>query len=92
MGGALYGQFVEVFVHGLHHPLGQRMNALTVGDRAFDDSVVDVSDVAHKSDLVATGLEPALHHVKRDVGTGMANVTKVIHRNAANIQAHMARL
>ena len=90
--GALDAQGVGVLVQRLDHAVGQGADGLAVFQSPADDLVVDVGDVAHVADAQATGLEPALNHVKGDHRTGVAEVAEVVHRHAADIHAHVARL
>ena len=89
--GALDAQRVGILVQRVDHAVGQATDGLAIGDGALDDLVVNVGDVAHISNTQATGLEPALYHVKRNHRARMAEVAQVIHRHAAHIHAHMAR-
>ena len=89
---ALDAQCVGVLVQRVDHAVGQVADGFAVFQRALDDLVVDVGDVADISDTQATGLEPALHHVKGNHRAGMAQVAQVIHRHATHVHAHMARL
>ena len=89
--GRLDTQRANVLVHGGDHLVGQRADGDAALDSAFDDLVINVSDVAHISDLVATGPEPALHHVKGHHHAGVADVAEVVNRHAADVHADMAR-
>ena len=50
-----------------------------------EDRVVDVGDVAHAARLVAEVAEPALEHVVGDVDRGVAEVGRVVRRDAARV-------
>ena len=92
MRGALNAKCIGISVQRLHHALGQRANGFPVVQRTAYDFVVNVGDIAYIGDLVAAGLEPALHHVERQHGTRMTQVTIVIHRHTADVHAHVAGL
>ena len=89
-GGALNTQGVGVLVQGIDHAIGQAANGFAVFHGALDDLVVNVRDVAHIGDAIAACAQPALHHVKGDHGTSMAQVAQVINRHAADIHADMS--
>ena len=65
-------------------------DALLVG--ALDDLVVHVGEVLHERHLVAAVLQIAAQHVEHDDRARVADVDVVIHRRAAGIHAHFARL
>ena len=88
--GALNPKGVSVLVQRIDHAIGQAADGFAVFKGTFDDLVVDIGHVAHISNLVATGLEPALHHVKGDHRAGMAQMAQVIDRHATDVHAHMA--
>ena len=90
VGGALYAQRVGILVQGIDHAVGQTADGFAVVHGALDDFVVDVGDVAHVGHAVAAGAQPALHHIKRHHGAGMAQVAQVVHGHAADVHAHMA--
>ena len=52
------------------------------------DGVVDVGDVAHHPHLVAELLEPAGEDVVGQVGRGVAEVGRVVRRDAAHVHPH----
>ena len=57
------------------------------------DGVVDVGDVAHEPHGVAEILEPADQQVVVDVGVGVAQMGRVVGRDAADVDRdHLARL
>ena len=89
--GPLDAQGIGILVQGIDHALGQRAQGLAVIHCALDDLVVNVGDVAHVFDLVATDFEPALNHIKRHHRSGMAQVAQVVHGHAANVHAHHTR-
>ena len=80
-----------VLVHGGDEAAGQAGERLAVLDSTTDDLVVDVGDVAHVGDLVATRTQPALHHVEGHQHPRMADVAVVIDRHATDIQPHPPR-
>ena len=88
---AFDAQGVSVHMQRLNHAIGQCPNGFAVFRGTSDDFVVNVGDVAHISDCEARLLEPALHHIESHHGTRMAHVTKVVHRHATHIHAHMTR-
>jgi len=92
VGRALDAQRVGVLVQGLDHARGQAADGFAVVQRAGNDLVVDVGDVAHVGHAVAAGLEPALHHVESQHGARVPEVAQVINRHAADVEAHMAGL
>ena len=83
---------VGVFVGGLNHSLGKRANRFAVFNRSTNNLVVDIGDVANIGDPIPKSLKPATHHVKDNQHTRMANMAKVIHSKATDIQANMPRL
>ena len=88
--GPGYAQGVGVLMQGGDHAFGQGTDGLAVVQRALDDLVVDVGDVAHIGHAQTAGLEPALHHVEGDHGARMAQVAEVVDRHAADVHAGMA--
>ena len=89
---ALYAKGIGILVQRLDHAVGQGADGLTVFHGTADDLVVNVGDIAYVAHLQATGLEPALHHIKGHHGTGVAEVAQVVHSHATHIHAHMAGL
>ena len=65
-------------------------DALLVG--ALDDLVVHVGEVLHERHLVAAVLQIAAQHVEHDDRARVADVDVVIHRRAAGVHTHFARL
>ncbi len=90
--GAFDAQGVEVAVHLGDHAVRQLPNGLAVLDRAADDLVLDIGDIAHEGDPVSAALQPALRHVEGHGRTRMTDVAQVVHRDAAHVHAHAARL
>ena len=64
--------------------------ALLVG--TLDDLVVHVGEVLHERHLVAAVLQIAAQHVEHDDRARVADVDVVIHRRAAGVHTHFARL
>ena len=66
-----------------------RLGELEVGHAELaglrQDRVVDVGDVAHHAHLVAELLEPADEEVVGEVGRGVAEVGRVVRRDAADV-------
>ena len=83
---------VGILVQGGDHLLGERPDRDAALERALDDLVVDVGDVAHVGDAIAERLQPALHHVERHHEPRVAHVAEVVDRDAADVQADVARL
>ena len=88
-GGGLNAQQADVLVHRGHHLVGELADGDAPLQRALDDLVVDVGDVAHVGNAVAAAFQPALHHVERHHHAGMANMAQVINGHAAHVHAHM---
>ena len=61
-------------------------------ERALDDLVVDVGDVAHVGDAVADAPQPALDDVERHHEARVAHVAVVVDGDAADVHADVARL
>ncbi len=91
-GRGLDAQPADVLVHGGDHLVGQLADGDAALDRAADDLVVDVGDVAHVGHAQTAAPEPALHHVEGHHHPGMADVAQVVDRHAAHVHAHMAGL
>ena len=87
VGRTLDPQRIGVLMERIDHAIGQGTNAFAVFHGTPDDLVVDVGDVAYIVDGIAAGPEPALHHVERDHGTRMAQMTEVVDGHAANVHA-----
>ena len=83
---------VVVLVHVLREAAGELLHALAVLVRAGDDLVVDVRDVAHERDLVATVHEIAAHDVEGRLRARMPDMAVVVDGIAAQIHAHDAGL
>ncbi len=90
--GALHAERVGIFVHGGDEAVGERADGLAVLDRALDDLVVDVGDVAHVGHVIPRRAQPALHHVEHHHHPRMPDVTVVVHRHPAHVHAHAAGL
>lgn len=81
-----------VLVHGLDHATGQIGIDLAVLVSAAQNLVVDIGDIAHVVHIVTALPQIAGDHIKGHQHPGMAQVTVVIHRHAAHVHAHFARL
>ena len=90
MVGLLHAEPLQVLVHRADEPTRQLADGLAVFDRATDDLVVDVRDVAHVGDIQPAGEQPAAHHVKNDHHAAVAEVAIVVHCDAADIHADCA--
>ena len=71
---------------------GNRVDRLAVLGGAPDDLVVDVGDVADVGDAVAARAQPAPHHVEHHHEARMPEVQVVVHGDAADVHADVARL
>jgi len=80
-------QRIGVFMERIDHAIGQGANAFAVFHGTPDDLVVDVGNVAYVVDAIAASPQPALHHVERDHGTRMPQMTKIIDGHATNVHA-----
>ena len=89
VGGAFNAQRIGILVQRVDHAIGQAADGFTVFHGALDDLVVNIRDIAHIGHTVAAGAQPALHHVERHHGTGVAQMAEVVHGHAAHIHAHM---
>ena len=90
MVGLLHAEPLQVLVHRADEPARQLTDGLAVFDRATDDLVVDVRDVAHVGDIQPTGEQPAAHHVENDHHAAVPKVAIVVHCDAADIHADCA--
>jgi hypothetical protein len=89
--GRLDADRADVLAHRGDHLVGELADRDAALDRALDDLVLDVRDVADIRDLVAEHLQPAIDDVERHHHAGMAHVAQVIDRHAAHVHAHLAR-
>lgn len=83
---------IDILVHRGDETVGQRADRLAVLDRAADDLVVDVGDVAHIRDPEADRAQPALHQVEHDHHARVAHVTIVVDGDPAYVHPHIAGL
>ena len=90
--GPLDAQGIRVLVKGIDHAIGQVADGFAVFHGTPDDLVVDIRDVAHIGDAIATDLEPALHHIERHHGPRMPQMAEIVDRHATHIHADMSRL
>src|SRR5690606_2370973 len=88
----LHPQGPLVGVHGVDEERGHFTQTLAGFDRAANNLVVDIGDVAHIGDPIPRSAQPALNDIETDQHTGMAQMAEVVHRHAANIHADMPRL
>ena len=80
-----------ILVHRADKARGKQVDRLSVLMRAPDDLVVDVGDVAHVDDAVATSAQPAPHHVEHDQDPRMTEVAVVVNGHPADVHADFAR-
>src|SRR5690554_3374989 len=78
-----------ILMHRRNHALNQLFKRLVIFLRATDDLVVNISDIAHISDVIATVTQPARYHIKSYHHPRMANMTVVIYGHAADIHTYM---
>jgi len=90
--GRFDAQRAFVGVHGVDVELGDLADAAAGLDRAADDLVIDVGDIAHVVDRQAAGAQPALHHVEGHQHAGVSQVAEVVHGHATHVHAHLAGL
>ena len=90
--GPLDAERAFIVVHRADEPVGQRLDRLAVLDRAADDLVVDVGNVAHIRDPVADRTQPALDEVEHDQHARVAHVTIVVYGDSAYVHPHFASL
>ncbi|MNR12663.1 hypothetical protein D3C85_1290310 [compost metagenome] len=91
MVGADHAQRGGILVHVLDEARGELADGLAILGRAADDLVVDVRDVLHVRHVIASGAQPAVHHVEHHHHARVADVTIVVHGHAAHIHADLAR-
>ncbi|MNT20737.1 hypothetical protein D3C72_1560520 [compost metagenome] len=92
MRGALDAQRVRILVQRVDHAISQAADGFAILDRALDDLVLNIGDIAHIGHLVASRTQPALHYIKRNHRARMPQMPQVIHGHSADIHADMARL
>ena len=78
-----------VFVHRLDHALGQRLEGFAILIGSLEDLVVDIGNVAHIGDVIATRTQVTRDDVEGHHHTRMADVTEVIDRHATDVHAHL---
>lgn len=83
-------QCQHVFLHGTGKFIGKLISCDAAFRSAANDLIVNVGDVAHKSDFVARRLKPAAHNVKSNEGSAVADMAVVIGRHAADIHTYAA--
>ena len=85
-------QSANIGMHRGNHFVGELADSDAPLQSTLDDLVVNVGDVAHIGHPQATGLEPALHHIKRHHHAGVPDVAQVVDGHAAHIHAYMSGL
>ena len=88
----LEAERVGVLLQRLDVLLGEGADRDAALERAPDDLVVDVGDVAHVGDAIADRLQPALGDVERQHEARVPHVAEVVDRDAADVEARVARL
>ena len=89
--GADHAQRLGVLVHGGDEASGQLADALAIFGGAFDDLVVNISDIAHISHLHAAFTQPSCDNVKDHHDPRVADMAEVIDGHAAHVHAHLTR-
>jgi hypothetical protein len=89
--GLLHAERRCVFVYAANEARSQFADRFPVLERAADDLVVNVGDVAHVGDAIAARAQPTLHDVESDKHARVPEVQVVVHRHAADVHAHLAR-
>ena len=77
-------------MHGINKALCQGGNGLTVLNRPLNNLVVNIRNIADIRYRIAASPEPAGHHIKHNHDAGMPNVTKIVHRHAADVHVDLA--
>jgi hypothetical protein len=88
--GARNAKRIGILMHRRDEALGQRLDRLTVLDRAADDLVVDVRNVAHISHAKSECAQPALDDVEHHHHACVSYVTVVVHSHPADIHPYFA--
>ena len=88
----LHAQGGGILIHGIDKTIRQLADGFLILDGAPDDFVINISDVAHIGDLKPAGAQPALHHVKDDHDTGVAQVAIVVDGHAAHVETNLTRI
>ena len=65
-------------------------DTLLVG--TLDDFVVHIGEVLDEGHIVAAVFKITAQDIKEDDGAGIAHMDEVVHRGAAGVDAHLARL
>ncbi len=76
-------------MHRDNHTLDQLLEWLVVFLCAADDLVVNISDITHIGDIIATVAQPARYHIKGHHHPRMTNMAIVIHGHTTDIHTHM---
>ncbi len=82
----------DVGVHRGDHLVGQCAHRDAALERAADDLVVDVGDVAHVGHVEAERAQPAVDDVEGRHHPRVTHVAEVVDRHAADVHAHLAGL
>ncbi|KAF4530411.1 hypothetical protein B566_EDAN018552 [Ephemera danica] len=90
--GPLDAQRIDVHMHRRDHLVGERANRHAALQRAANDLVIDVGDVANVGDLIARHQQPPVQKIKGHHHAGMAHMAQVVDRHAAHIHADVASL
>ena len=69
---------------------GKRLDAFGIFRGAFNDVVVDVSDIAHISNCITARAQITCHEVEYNQHARVAYMAIVVHRHAANVHAYLA--
>jgi len=88
--GTLDAQRIEITVHLADHAVGEFTDRFAVFQCAADDLVLDIRDVAHESHTQPRSAEPAPHYIEGHGGARMADVAKIVDRDAAHVHPHVA--
>ena len=72
-------------MHSIDEKLSHLTNPAIRFDRALDDFVVNISDIADIGHLIALAAQPALNDIKTDQHAGMAQMAPVVHRHSTDI-------
>jgi hypothetical protein len=85
--GAGDTELLAILVHRRDEAFGERVDRLAILGGAPDDLVVDVGDVAHVREAVATVPQIAAHDVEHEQHACMTDVHEVVHGEPAYVHA-----
>ncbi len=88
----LEAERIGVLLQRLDHLVGEGADRDAALERAADDLVVDVGDVAHVGDAKPERLQPALGDVEREHEARVAHVAEVVDRDAADVEPDVTGL